>query len=94
MASSAGDAFLAPDGRLSFRGDRPSAPYAYAGVQIMKPQIVDDGPEGPFKLNISWRPSAAAGRLCGVALDGVWMHVSDPAARDAAEARLAISAVG
>ncbi len=84
----AGDAFLDSDGRLSFRGDRPSAPYAYAGFQIIKPQIVDDGPEGPFKLNLAWRPRAQAGRLHGVVLDGFWMHVSDPLAREAVEARL------
>ena len=90
----AGDAFLAPDGRLSFRGGEPSAPYAYAGVQIMRPQIVDDGPAGPFKLNVAWRPSVAAGRVHGVVLDGIWMHVSDPGARDAAEARLATAAAG
>ena len=29
------------------------------------------------------------GRLHGVVADGLWMHVGDPAARDAAEARLA-----
>jgi len=84
----AGDAFIDDDGRLTFRGDRPSAPFAYAGFQIVKPQIVDDGPDGPFKLNLAWRPRAAAGRLYGVVLDGFWMHVSDPAGREAVEARL------
>ncbi len=90
----AGDAFLADDGRLSFRGAAPSAPYAYAGFQIFKPQMVDDGPAGPFKLNLAWRPGAEAGRLHGVVMDGVWMHVSDPAGRDAAEARLLAEAPG
>lgn len=90
----AGDASLNGDGRLSFRGDAPSAPYAYAGFQILKPQIVDDGPDGPFKLNVSWRPRAAAGRLYGSVLDGLWMHVSDPRGRDEAEARLLAEAAG
>ena len=31
----------------------------------------------------------AAGRLYGCVLDGDWMHVGDPQARDEAEARLA-----
>ena len=82
-----GDAFL-DDGVLRFRGDAPAAPYAYMGVQILKPQIVDDGPDGPFSLMRSWRPLAEAGRIGGVVLDGFWMHVGDPASRDEADARL------
>lgn len=82
-----GDAFL-EDGVLRFRGDAAAAPYAYMGVQILKPQIVDDGPDGPFSLMKAWRPLAEAGRIGGVILDGFWMHVGDPASRDAAEARL------
>ena len=45
--------------------------------------------DGPFSLSGLWRRSAAAGRLYGCVLDGDWMHVGDPAARDEAEARLA-----
>ena len=82
-----GDAFL-DDGILRFRGDAPSAPYAYMGLQILKPQIVDGGPDGPFSLMRSWRPLADAGRIGGVVLDGFWMHVGDPASRDEADARL------
>ena len=67
---------------------RRRAPYAYMGVHITKPQIVDDGPDGPFSLTRIWRPLAEAGRIGGVVLDGFWMHVGDPAARDEAEARL------
>lgn len=85
----AGDVFLADDGRLSFRGDAPEAPYAYMGVHICRPDYVADGPEGPFSLSGLWRQSAAAGRLFGCVLDGDWMHVGDPQARDEAEARLA-----
>ncbi len=84
-----GDFFLADDGRLTFRGEAPAAPWAYMGVHICRPGYVADGPDGPFSLSALWRRSAAAGRLYGCALDGDWMHVGDPAARDAAEARLA-----
>ncbi len=83
-----GDFFLADDGRLSFRGEAATAPYAYMGVHICRPDYVADGPEGPFSLSALWRRSAAAGRLYGCLLDGDWMHVGDPAARAAAEARL------
>jgi MurNAc alpha-1-phosphate uridylyltransferase len=84
----AGDVFLGEDARLTFRGEAPSAPFAYMGVHITKPQIVDDQPKGPFSLTRVWRPLAAQGRLCGVALDGFWMHVGDPVSRDAAERKL------
>ncbi len=86
-----GDFFLGEDGRLSFRGEAASAPYAYMGVHITKPQVVDDQPKGPFSLTRVWRPMAAAGRLHGVVLDGFWMHVGDPVSRAAAEAKLAES---
>ena len=84
-----GDFFLADDGRLTFRGDAPEAPFAYMGVHICRPDYADSGPEGPFSLSGLWRASAAAGRLSGCVLDGDWMHVGDPGARDEAEAKLA-----
>jgi MurNAc alpha-1-phosphate uridylyltransferase len=83
-----GDFFLSEDGALTFRGDAPSAPFAYMGVHITRPDYADGGPDGPFSLSGLWRKSAAAGRLFGCVLDGDWMHVGDPQARDEAEARL------
>lgn len=84
-----GDFFLEEDRRLIFRGEAPAAPFAYMGVHICRPDYVAAGPEGPFSLSALWRRSAAGGRLHGCVLDGDWMHVGDPQARDAAEARLA-----
>lgn len=84
-----GDFFLEEDRRLIFRGEAPAAPFAYMGVHICRPDYVAAGPEGPFSLSGLWRRSAAAGRLHGCVLEGDWMHVGDPEARDAAEARLA-----
>jgi MurNAc alpha-1-phosphate uridylyltransferase len=84
-----GDVFLADDGQLTFRGEAPSAPFAYMGVHITRPDYADGGPAGPFSLSPLWRESAKAGRLFGCVLDGDWMHVGDPQARDEAEARLA-----
>jgi MurNAc alpha-1-phosphate uridylyltransferase len=83
-----GDFFLEPDGMLRFRGDAASAPYAYMGVHITRPDYAAAGPDGPFSLSPLWRASAAAGRLFGCVMDGDWMHVGDPLARDQAEARL------
>jgi MurNAc alpha-1-phosphate uridylyltransferase len=83
-----GDFFLAEDGRLTFRGTAASAPFAYMGVHITRADYADGGPEGAFSLSPLWRASAAAGRLFGCLLDGDWMHVGDPRARDEAEAKL------
>jgi N-acetyl-alpha-D-muramate 1-phosphate uridylyltransferase len=84
-----GDFFMADDGALTFRGDALEAPFAYMGVHITRPDYALGGPEGPFSLSPLWRASAAAGRLYGCVLNGEWMHVGDPVARDEAEARLA-----
>jgi N-acetyl-alpha-D-muramate 1-phosphate uridylyltransferase len=83
-----GDVFLEPDGRVRFRGEAASAPYAFAGVQVFKPALAADGPDGAFSTSLIWRRLAEAGRLYGCVLDGDWMHVGDPAARHAAERRL------
>ncbi|WP_415288543.1 nucleotidyltransferase family protein [Brevundimonas sp. S1H14] len=83
-----GDFFLGDDGALTFRGEAASAPYAYMGVHITRPDYADHGPDGLFSLSPLWRASAAEGRLFGCVLDGDWMHVGDPQARDDADARL------
>jgi len=75
-------------GRLTFRGEEATAPYAYMGLHIAKPQIVAEVAQDAFSLAPIWRRLADEGRLCGAVLDGFWMHVGDPVAREAAEARL------
>ena len=87
----AGDFFLGDDGRLTFRGEAAGAPFAYMGVHVTRPDYADAGPEGPFSLSPLWRKSAAQGRLFGCVLNGDWMHVGDPQARDEAEARLKVA---
>ena len=84
-----GDFFLDDAAHIAFRGEAPTAPYAFAGVQIIKPQVVDAQPIEAFSLRRVWRPLAAAGRMTGAVLDGLWMHVGDPGALKAAEQALA-----
>ena len=84
-----GDLFLDGAAHIRFRGEAATAPYAFAGVQITKPQIVDAQPIEPFSLRRVWRPLASAGRMTGAVLDGFWMHVGDPDALSEAEAALA-----
>lgn len=85
----AGDFFLEGDGQLRFRGESARAPYAYMGVHITRPAITEGVAEARFSLTPLWRAAAGRGRLHGVLMDGVWMHVGDPVARDEAEQRLA-----
>lgn len=83
-----GDFFPGGEGRLRFRDEAASAPLAYMGLHITKPQIVDCIEEASFSLAKIWRRLALEGRLHGCVFDGFWMHVGDPAALAAAHARL------
>jgi MurNAc alpha-1-phosphate uridylyltransferase len=85
-----GDFFRDDDGRLAHRGQAPLAPLAYMGVHLMNPRLIDAWPDTAHGIFPHWMEMAQAGRLHGVAIDGTWMHVGDPAAREAAEAHLAV----
>jgi N-acetyl-alpha-D-muramate 1-phosphate uridylyltransferase len=82
-----GDFSLDAEGRLARRGQRAEVPYAYAGFAIFRSVDFADTPDEPFSLNLLFDRAAARGRLFGMVLDGVWMHVGDPASLVAAEAR-------
>lgn len=84
----AGDFHLTADGQLQFRGQAATAPYAYMGVHITRPSIIDTVHDEVFSLTPIWRQSAEQNRLYGAVMEGDWMHVGDPQARDIAEARL------
>ena len=82
------DFVLLADGRLARAKDRAEPPWGYMGVQIVHPRLFADAPEGAFSTNIVWNRAIAAGRLFGTVLDGVWLHVGTPQARDEAESYL------
>jgi MurNAc alpha-1-phosphate uridylyltransferase len=84
-----GDYTMRPDGRLQPRGKEERAPFIYAGAAILSVALFADVPHGAFPLTHVFDRAASAGRLFGLALDGVWMHVGTPAAITAAEAALA-----
>lgn len=83
-----GDFTMGDAGTIALRGAAPSAPWAYTGVQVVRPDLIANEPIEPFSFKRIWERSIAADRLFGGTLDGFWMHVGDPGARDAAEARL------
>lgn len=88
-----GDVFL-DQGVVRFKDPGETAPLVYVGVHICKPAITADGPEGPFSLLPLWKRLATDQRVHGVAPDGLWMHVGDPDAKLAAEAKLAQESLG
>jgi MurNAc alpha-1-phosphate uridylyltransferase len=84
-----GDVFFEEDGAVRFKAAGEIGPLVYVGVHICDPRIAAEGPEGPFSLTPIWRSLAADHRVHGVTPEGLWMHVGDPDARLAAEAKLA-----
>jgi MurNAc alpha-1-phosphate uridylyltransferase len=86
-----GDFHIEVDGRLKRRGEGENAPFVYAGVAILKPQLFAQTPEGAFSLNLLFDRAIAAGRLHGLPLDGEWLHVGTPESISAADERLAAS---
>ena len=87
----AGDFTMDASGRLCRRSEREVTPFVYAGVAILKPELFANTPEGPFSLNLLFDRAIEAGTLFGLRLEGEWLHVGDPGAIAAAEARLAAS---
>lgn len=86
-----GDFNIGDAGRLVRKG-AVAAPYVFAGVSIAHPRLFADAPHGPFSLNALWDRAIAAGRLYGIVLDGLWMHVGTPQALAEAEAAIARAA--
>ena len=81
--------FRDASGRLTHStAPSPPTPFANVGFAILNPAVLDPESRGAFSIIPTWHRLQSQGRLYGVAMDGFWMHVGDPAARDAAHARL------
>ena len=70
-----GDYAMAADGRLLRRAEREVAPFVFAGAAILSPALFVGAPTGEFRLTQLFDRAAAAGRLHGLRLEGLWMHV-------------------
>ncbi|WP_341482625.1 nucleotidyltransferase family protein [Microvirga solisilvae] len=73
-----GDFHRDADGTLRRRGDDPSSDFVYAGVAIVKPEMVEGSPDGAFSANAFYNRAIANGRLHGLPLEGQWLHVGEP----------------
>ena len=80
-----GDFAMASDGHLAWRGERNVAPFVYAGAAILSPAMFQKVPDGEFPLTLLFKRAQASGRLFGLGLEGLWMHVGTPDAIGAAE---------
>jgi N-acetyl-alpha-D-muramate 1-phosphate uridylyltransferase len=87
-----GDFLMAADGRLTRRGEREVVPFVYAGAAILTPAFFGGAPAGAFSMSPLFDKAAEAGRLCGLRLEGLWMHVGTPEAVKAAEEAIVASA--
>jgi MurNAc alpha-1-phosphate uridylyltransferase len=88
-----GDFSMAADGTLVRRGEREVVPFVYAGAAILTPAFFAGAPHGAFSMSPLFERAAEAGRLRGLRLEGVWMHVGTPDAIQAAEKALLTAAV-
>jgi MurNAc alpha-1-phosphate uridylyltransferase len=90
--SGRGDFSMAADGRLKRRGERDVVPFVYAGAAILTPAFFAGVASGPSSMSPLFDRAVESGRLHGLRLDGIWMHVGTPDAVAAAEAALIASA--
>jgi MurNAc alpha-1-phosphate uridylyltransferase len=69
-----GDFTRDAQGRLSW----DKAGEVYTGAQILKAQLLQGYPEGPFSLHEVWRAAMAGGRMFGTPYPGHWADVGHP----------------
>jgi len=83
-----GDFAISADDRLARRGARNKVPFVYTGAAILRPALFTGAPNGDFPLTDLFDRAADKGRLAGLQMDGLWMHVGTPAAIAEAEAAI------
>ena len=90
--SGRGDYAMLPDGALRKRREHQVVPFVYAGAAILTPAFLAGVSPGPSSMPPLFSRAAQAGRLFGLRLEGLWMHVGTPDAIKAAEAAILASA--
>lgn len=80
-----GDFDMHADGRLTKRQERMVAPFVYSGFGVIKPELFSGDGREVFPLGPILFDAAARGRLYGLRLEGVWLHVGTPEAIEDAE---------
>jgi len=90
-----GDYFLDPLGLPRRRRERETAPFLFAGVQLLHRRLFADAGALPAKFSLVrlYDRVEAAGRLRAIVHDGEWYHIGTPAGLALAEERLATGGV-
>ncbi len=83
-----GDYFLENKRAKRILKNQPTAPYVYAGAQILCPHLFEQMPQGKYSLNLLYDKAEAKQRLYGVVGAGQWFHVGTPEAHKEAEENL------
>ena len=78
-----GDFHLCEDGTIEHAMGGP-ADYAFTGVQILSPDLLDDMPSGPFSTRKLWEKASASNSLYGLVYPHHWLHVGTPEGVDVA----------
>jgi MurNAc alpha-1-phosphate uridylyltransferase len=76
------------------RREREVVPYVYSGLQLIRPKLLADAPEGAFSMNRIWDRAMEKFRLRAVVHDGIWFHLSTPPDLQEAEQILAARITG
>lgn len=84
-----GDFMMDAEGRLSRVPEHHIAPFVWMSVEIVHPRLFASASGGKFSINPLWDIAIEKGRLYGIRLDGVWMHIDRPDAVAQSEAFLA-----
>ena len=87
-----GDFNMDSDGLLERRRENEVAPFAYAGAAIINRSVFDGAPDGAFSINMLFDQALEKGRLFGLRLEGLWLHVGTPEAIQEAEEAITNSA--
>lgn len=87
-----GDFVMGRDGQLTRREERKVAPFVYAGTALLHPRLFEGAPEDAFSLNALFDRAIERGRLFGMRMEGLWLHVGTPDAVAKAEAKILGSA--
>lgn len=85
LDAGSGGAVAGAAGQLIRRGERPTAPLVFTGVQLLHPRLFVDVPAGPFSLKHLYDRAEEAGRLYGIIHAGDWHHIGTPAGLTEAE---------